>query len=148
MIRRLWRGGQLLALVLALMLGLTACGGGPAPPADVVTQAVTQQAETTQRQLWQGLSRQADAPKLQINRVKPTRTRSIWVDGQGAYQIKGNYQLDLRYSSRRVKQKVPFEVILQPVPNSDNWQWLYPVSDSPGTPPQWQTQLLPSDPPS
>jgi hypothetical protein len=140
MINRLWMSGRLLALALIAIV-LTSCGGA-GPPQDVITQAVTQQAEQAQRQLWQGVSRQADAPQLQIKRVKPTRTQPIRVDGQDAYQIKGNYQLELRYSARRVKQKAPFEVILQPVVDSEAWQWLYPTNPGAGEASQWQTQLL------
>lgn len=148
MIKRFWMGSRFLALALALMLGLAACGGGQAPPPEVITQAVTQQAERTQLQLWQGLSHQADAPALKVNRVKPTRTRAIWVDGQSAYQVKGNYQLELRYSSRQVKQKAPFEVILQAIPGSDDWQWLYPTVVAQGKSAQWKTQLLQGDRPA
>ncbi|NJN21216.1 MAG: hypothetical protein HC812_08545 [Leptolyngbya sp. RL_3_1] len=141
MTNRLWIGGRLLALALIAIVSLTACGGA-GPPQDVLTQAVTQQAEQTQRQLWQGVSRQADAPQLQVKRIKPIRTQSIRVDGQDAYQIKGSYQLELRYSARRVQQKAPFEVILKPTSNSEAWQWLYPMNTGPGEAPQWQTQVL------
>ncbi len=147
MINRFWMGGRLLALIATLMLGLTACSSGQAPPPEVITQAVTQQAQQAQQQLWQGLSHQSDTPQLNVSRVKPARTRSILVDGQDAYQIKGNYQLELRYSSRRVKQTAPFEVILQAVPDRGAWRWLSPVGHSPGQSLQWQQQLLSRDRP-
>jgi hypothetical protein len=130
------------------MLGLTACGGGSAPPAEVISQAVTQQAERTQLQLWQGLSRQANPPVIKVSRVKSTGTRSILIDGQRGYQIKGNYRIELRYSSRRVQQKVPFEVILKAIPDSDDWQWLYATGKGPGKSTHWQTQLLHRDRPT
>ena len=145
MIKHLWLMGRMLVLSLVLLVGLVGCGGGQAPPTEIITQAVTQQAERTQLQLWQGLSRKASAPELKVNKIKPTRTRSMRVNGEGAYQIEGNYQLELRYSSRRVKQKAPFEVILQAVPGSDDWRWIYTDQTTVGQPPQWHIQRLQRD---
>ncbi|MEL7315206.1 MAG: hypothetical protein AAFN08_09665 [Cyanobacteria bacterium J06559_3] len=118
---------------LLVLIGMTGCSSlAAAPPQAVVAQAVAVQAEAYQTDLWQQLSLQTDAtPSLSINRVKVRQTRPVQVASTLAYEVTGTYQYKLRYPNRRRLQQsqVPFTVVLQAIPDTEDWQLLRIESD-------------------
>ena len=120
-----WLAGLMALLMLA---GLAGCNDlAAAPPQEVVLQAVATQAQNNQATLWQQLSLQAEtAPSLSVNQVKVRRTRPVDVASTIAYEVTGTYRYKIRYPNRRqVKQsQVPFTVILQAIPETEDWQLL------------------------
>ncbi|MGF1522142.1 MAG: hypothetical protein ACFBSF_07480 [Leptolyngbyaceae cyanobacterium] len=118
---------------LLMLIGTTGCGTLKAtPPPTVVTQAVVAQAEANQTDLWQQLSLQSDEPpSLAVKQVKVRQARPVQVASTLAYEVTGTYQYTLRYPNRRrIRQsQVPFTVVLQAIPDTENWQLLRIESD-------------------
>ena len=119
--------------ILLILLGATSCGqSANTPPQDVVAQAVTIQAQANQADLWQQLALQTDeVPSLKVNQIKIRQTHPVQVASTLAYEIIGTYQYKLRYPNRRHIQQsqVPFTVVLQTIPNTQDWQLLQIESD-------------------
>ena len=133
MIRRLWRG-MLTGLVAVLMLlGVAGCSGlSSGPSQDLIAQAVAVQARENQASLWQQLSLQAeDTPSLAVSRVQVLQSRPVQVASTLAYEVTGTYQYRICYPHHRpIKQSdVPFDVVLQAIPETEDWQLLQIESD-------------------
>lgn len=114
--------------VILLLLGIGGCGSLKGDiPAEIVTAAVTQQAQQEQIALWQQLSAATDmAPQLSVNQVKVRRVRQVKVATALAYEVTGTYRYRLRYADRSpVKQsRVPFTLIVQRPTAAESWQLL------------------------
>lgn len=111
---------------ILMIVGLTGCGDGNAPPQSVVAQAVALQAQQAQYELWQQLSHPPEpAPELQIWRVKVRRSRPVKVADILAYELTGTYQSKIRYVRRPpLKQsQVPFAVVLQTISDAEGTHW-------------------------
>ena len=148
MIKAHLRGLLTLFVALGMMIGLVSCNGvNAAPPQAVVTQAVMAQAQDNQQTLWQQLSLQAEAtPSLSVSRVKIRQTRPVQVASTLAYEVTGTYQYKLRYPNRRKieQSQVPFTVVLQAIPETEDWQLLRTAKGIAGDRP-WSWQPLQGD---
>lgn len=138
------------AIIFGLLLvGIVGCGGPQdAPPQAIITQAVIQLAEGDQANLWQQLSLpDTQSPSLSVDQVKPQRVRPVQVASTIAYEVSGTYRYTIRYANRRRIQQshVPFAVVLQSAPGSQDWQFLQLKSPDEGDRP-WTWQPLMGDP--
>ena len=136
MIRPRIRGVLACLIACLTLIGLTSCRGmAAAPPQEIVAQAVAVQAQDNQTTLWQQLSLQTEAtPSLSVNQVKVRQTRPVEVAATLAYEVTGTYQYKIRYPNRRqIKQsQVPFTVVLQAIPETEDWQLLRMEKDAEG----------------
>ena len=127
-----WRslpGTVTVLIALLMILGLTSCAGlRAAPPQAVITQAVTLQAQDHQEALWQQLSLKAEAaPSLVVSQVKARQVQPVEVAATLAYGVDGTYRYKIRYPNRRQieQSQVPFTVVLQAIPDTQDWQLLH-----------------------
>lgn len=149
MIRRHIKGIFTVFMVLVILIGLAGCQGFSAgPPKEVVAQAVKVRAQADQQMLWQQLSLQTDvSPSLSIKQVKIRKTRPVQVASKLAYEVTGTYQYKLRYPNRRKieQSQVPFDVVLQAIPETENWQFLRIETDQEGDRRRWSWETLTGD---
>lgn len=133
-----WRIQPALCLIIGLMvLGLAGCGNANTPPESLVAQALSLQVQQNQSTLWQQLSPQSQVtPTLSVSQVKVRRTRPVQVASTLAYESTGTYRYQIRYPDRRRfdQSRVPFTVVLQPIPDSveSDWQVLQTVTGAAG----------------
>lgn len=119
------------ALLLALWLPLTACGG-PQPPSDgVIEQALRQQFEQVQQDLRSQLAAPKDTPsELRLSRIEIDHSRRSRLGDRTIYQIDGTYRLSGRYLGRSSPRRSPFKISLQQLADG-SWQLVSPAAIAP-----------------
>jgi hypothetical protein len=139
-----WPRGLLLALLLALLLPLAACGGPGQPGQGVLLDALELQIQLTQSSIAQALD--LEAPGLpQVSRVRVEEQTRVAIGPAQGLRIVGRF--DWRLSGDPIRVDSPFELYLQRGEREQSWRLARPSGSSAAGPgdvvQDWTTYPLP-----
>lgn len=134
---------RVLALLLALLLPLSACGGPGQPSQGVLLDALALQIQLTQGAIARALD--LDAPGLpQVSRVRVEEQALLTVGGEKGLRIAGRF--DWRLPGDPIRVDSPFELYLQRGERNQSWRLALPSGgsrDGDETIQDWTTYPLP-----
>jgi hypothetical protein len=137
--------GLLLALLLALLLPLSACGGPGQPGQGVLLDALALQIQLTQSSIAQAL--ELEAPGLpQVSRVRVEEQTAMAIGPAKGLRIIGRF--DWRLSGDPIRVDSPFELYLQRGEREQSWRLARPSGSTSagagaGAVQEWTTYPLP-----
>jgi hypothetical protein len=139
-----WPPGLLLALLLALLLPLSACGGPGQPGQGVLLDALALQIQLTQSSIAQALD--LEPPGLpQVSRVRVEEQTRLAIGPAPGLRIVGRF--DWRLSGDPIRVDSPFELYLQRGEREQSWRLARPTGSSTAVPggavQDWTTYPLP-----
>jgi hypothetical protein len=136
-----WRTLALLACLLLLNVGLTACTRLPSPPQATVLSALSLQIELTQQAIATALDLPAPGtPSVRHVQIENQRSLAIG-DGRGL-QLSGHFAW--RLGNDTTSTESPFELYLQRGERGQSWRLARPVSSGDGSATQqWLIDPLP-----
>ncbi|MFM7269900.1 MAG: hypothetical protein ACKOZT_15185 [Cyanobium sp.] len=133
----------LLALLLALLLPLSACAGAGQPGQGVLLDALALQIQLTQGAIAQAL--ELPPPGLpQVSRVRVEEQKSIGIGDGSGLRIAGRF--DWRLSGDPIRVDSPFELYLQRGERAQSWRLALPsgtTTTESGSQQEWTTYPLP-----
>ncbi len=135
------------ALVVVLVITLTACGAstpplGLAPTKQLVQKAIAFQVNQSQQQLTQQL--QSSAQKFEITQVKLKQLEPLFVEDLPTYHILGTYTLNVKLPQRQlVQENNPFNIYLQRQREGKTWRLALRQDTGKNIQPTWRTYLIP-----
>ena len=113
-----------IGLTVALGIVLSGCSLlSKNPPQSIIEAAIAQQVSQTQQALNQQFKASANAPTVTIDRIEVHQRQSAATSSGTRYQVTGTCDLEMIFGDRRIhKTALPFQVILQAEPDSNNWR--------------------------
>ena len=138
--QRLFKRVVAALMLLTALLCLTGCGK-QGPDSKLVKRAIALEFGQAQLELSQQL--RTKVPTFKIERVDIAEQTPLWIEGQAAYRIKGQYDASVKFPDQRYRQENnDFDVYLQQQGDTDTWRLAIPQEDK-GTASQvWQTYIL------
>lgn len=141
--RRFHSASWLLALVLVLLLPLSACGGPGQPGQGVLLDALALQIQLTQGSIARAL--ELEAPGLpQVSRVRVEEQAPLAIGTAKGLRIAGRF--DWRLPGDPIRVDSPFELYLQRGERSQSWRLALPsgtTRDGGAAIQEWTTYPLP-----
>jgi len=134
---------RLVALLLALLLPLTACSGGGQPGQGVLLDALALQIQLTQGSIAQAL--ELDPPGLpQVSRVRVEEQSRVSIGEASGLRLAGRF--DWRLSGDPIRVDSPFELYLQRGERNQIWRLARPSGSTQAdgrSVQEWTTYPLP-----